>query len=372
MSEIDPAPSLPSGAPRCAHCSRRWTIIWRSGIGARRPQRRPHPRDDAVTPRVALLWTQQPRFPGRRGRRWRRCVRPYAPLEQQLVADTAARAPIPLSPWPTPRRGRRMWTSCSPLTIRSAARATSTAARRERWRRPRLSDLAARFDGALLARTDLLGHAELLAEMSSERPSVTDFLMKSFGTVAVADDAIIGWCLSEYNTADRCEFGVATAVERRREGVGLATSAAAIARADRQGIRRVGWHCWADNAPSIALARALEFELRTAYPVAFAYVDPQQGLAVRGFMALEEGEMSQARDWLERAAALGPLPAWAIVHQARRRPRAGAPPPPSTCWKRRRGGLHRFRPPRTRSLSRRRAGHVTLGHAARRLTQGAP
>lgn len=172
-------------------------------------------------------------------------------------------------------------------------------------------------DASVVALSHLSGQAELLAEMQSERPSVTDFLMKSFGIMAVHGQEIIGWCLSEYNTAARCELGVATAAPWRRQGVGKATTMATIRRAAATGLECVGWHCWADNAPSIALARSLAFGLRAEYPVAFAYVDPQQGLAVHGSLALEEGEVGQALAWLEKAAALGPLPGWALVQQAR-------------------------------------------------------
>lgn len=172
-------------------------------------------------------------------------------------------------------------------------------------------------DGSILTRSDLSGREELLAEMQSERPSVADFLMKSFGYMAVRAEEIIGWCLSEYNTADRCELGIATAAPFRRRGVARATAVAAINRADAAGVRRIGWHCWEDNAPSIATARSLGFDLRTGYPVAFAYVDQQQALAVHGFLALEEGDVRQALDWLARAEALGTLPAWALVHKAR-------------------------------------------------------
>ncbi len=172
-------------------------------------------------------------------------------------------------------------------------------------------------DGSLLTRPDLQGQELLIAEMQSERPSVADFLMKSLGTMAVRDQEIIGWCLTEYNVGDRCELGIATAAPFRRQGVALATAVATLRRAVHEGVRKAGWHCWADNAPSIATARALGFTLRTPYPVSFAFVNELHSLAVHGMMAMQEGHIALSLEWFSRAEQLGDLPSWALVQQAR-------------------------------------------------------
>lgn len=281
--------------------------------------------DDDAAPRAALVWTQGRAFLAGEAEDAALRTAVAAALNGQLHEDMQ-------------RRGRPAFTlaytpAWAPHVMALLADYYPLSGTRHAYSRDtEAPPPAAPFDGALqpvsgalLARTDLPGQAELLAEMSSERPSVTDFLMKSFGAIALRDDEIIGWCLSEYNTPDRCEFGIATAAAHRRQGVATATAAAAINQAAARGILRLGWHCWSDNAPSIATARALGFSLSAAYPVAFCYVDRQEALAVQGALALDEGEIGRALDFLAQAEARGPLPAWAIVHKARAQAALGRP-----------------------------------------------
>ncbi|NCF69689.1 MAG: GNAT family N-acetyltransferase [Chloroflexi bacterium] len=166
-------------------------------------------------------------------------------------------------------------------------------------------------DATLLARSDLEHMDVVIEEMQSERPSVEEFLAKSFGFCAIKDGAIVAWCMSEYNCGGRCEIGIWTLEEHRRRGLAVATASAVVDRAITEGITTVGWHCWASNAPSIATALKLGFTLVTRYPVYFAYFNRQMNLAVNGNMSLHAGNAQQAMKWFEEAEALGELPAWA-------------------------------------------------------------
>jgi RimJ/RimL family protein N-acetyltransferase len=107
--------------------------------------------------------------------------------------------------------------------------------------------------------------------MVSERPSVDDFLQRSFGVCLVHDEAVVGFCLSEYNTDGRCEVGVWTAEAQRQRGLGKLMTLALVEQALQRGYTEVGWHCWADNLPSAALARSAGFVLSHDYPV-YAYL----------------------------------------------------------------------------------------------------
>jgi len=171
-------------------------------------------------------------------------------------------------------------------------------------------------DATLLARTDLEHLEGVVQEMQSERPSVEDFLAKSFGFCAVKEGAIVAWCMSEYNVDNHCEIGIWTEQNHRRRGLALATATAVIDHAFNRGISQIGWHCWASNAPSIATARSLGFTLAVTHPVTFAYIDQQLNLAVNGNVCLEAGEVQQALVWFERASAQGELPAWANERMA--------------------------------------------------------
>jgi GNAT superfamily N-acetyltransferase len=100
----------------------------------------------------------------------------------------------------------------------------------------------------------------LMEEMCSERPSVTDFLDKSFGFCAMYGDEIVGWCLSEYNTPTRCEVGIEALAAHRRRGLATAMASALIEQALSRGLSRINWHCYAGNAPSVATALRVGFE----------------------------------------------------------------------------------------------------------------
>ena len=95
----------------------------------------------------------------------------------------------------------------------------------------------------------------LREEMCSERKSVEDFLANSFGLCPVYENKIAGWCLSEYNTGDCCEIGIATLEPYQRRGIATVLTRAFLAEAFKRGYRHIGWDCWEKNAASAASAR---------------------------------------------------------------------------------------------------------------------
>jgi len=142
------------------------------------------------------------------------------------------------------------------------------------WR-PRLPDgfelLPA--NAALLERLNPAGREALSEEMTSERPSVADFLDKSFGVCLVQGDELVGWCLSEYNHAGRCEVGVATMEPYQQRGLGTLMSLALVEQALARGYHTIGWHCWIKNTASSALARRAGFEYVHDEPVSILILE---------------------------------------------------------------------------------------------------
>lgn len=116
-----------------------------------------------------------------------------------------------------------------------------------------------RVDAHLLADPTLQNLDWVTEEMVSERPSVADFLEKSFGYCLVHQQEIVAWCMSEYNTGNRCELGIATAEAWQRQGLAKVTATAVIAEALQRGIHDIGWICWARNEPSVHTAESLGF-----------------------------------------------------------------------------------------------------------------
>ncbi|HRJ57960.1 MAG TPA: GNAT family N-acetyltransferase [Anaerolineales bacterium] len=114
-------------------------------------------------------------------------------------------------------------------------------------------------DAELLAMN--LKHLDTLKEeMTSERPSVEDFLAKSFGVCVVHENELAGWCLSEYNADGRCEIGIETTSEYRQRGIGTALTLAFLEHAFSHGINEVGWHCFKRNVPSAQTALKAGFD----------------------------------------------------------------------------------------------------------------
>jgi RimJ/RimL family protein N-acetyltransferase len=99
----------------------------------------------------------------------------------------------------------------------------------------------------------------LREEICSERTSVDDFLEKSFGVCPVYENQLAGWCLSEYNTNQACEIGIATLEPHQRKGIATALTKAFLAEATRRGYQKIGWDCWERNQASAATARKVGF-----------------------------------------------------------------------------------------------------------------
>jgi RimJ/RimL family protein N-acetyltransferase len=128
-------------------------------------------------------------------------------------------------------------------------------------------------DRALLKQEHLANLEELKQEMSSERQSTEDFLTKSFGVCILHGDEIVGWCLSEYNSAGRCEVGIEVLRPYRRRGLATVMVSALVEYALSEGISRIGWHCYASNLASSATARQAGFEMMQDYAVYLVYPD---------------------------------------------------------------------------------------------------
>ena len=172
-------------------------------------------------------------------------------------------------------------------------------------------------DQTLLNQSHLENLAELRDELCSERPSVEDFLAKSFGFCLVCDNQqIVSWCLSEYNSDGRCEVGIETHSDYQRRGFATITASALVEHAFRNGITQVGWHCYSSNLPSCAAARKVGFQLTRQYMEYWAVTDRAVQMALQGNICLRESAYAESVDWFQRAFAEGSPPAWAYYNAA--------------------------------------------------------
>ena len=166
-------------------------------------------------------------------------------------------------------------------------------------------------DQALVQRNDLEGLDWLLDEMCSERPSVEDFLQRSFGLCLLHEKRIIGWCLSEYNTGPRCEVGIAIDDAHQRRGLATLLGSAFIEQAQAQGIQRVGWHCWKSNQPSAATALRIGYQPAGDYPTYYALFNETMHLLEYGHACLRRKQYLEALQWTRRALQREDAPPWA-------------------------------------------------------------
>jgi RimJ/RimL family protein N-acetyltransferase len=148
----------------------------------------------------------------------------------------------------------------------------------------------------------------LTEEMCSERVSVTDFLAKSFGVCLIKGNAIMGWCLSEYNTGHRCEIGIAVDEDIREEGFGTLLTQSFIEMARTKDVARIGWHCAASNIASGATALKAGFEKIEDFPVFFGWFDDATNIAHNGYSAHGRGEYAEALAFYEKAMSFGDVP----------------------------------------------------------------
>jgi RimJ/RimL family protein N-acetyltransferase len=121
-------------------------------------------------------------------------------------------------------------------------------------------------DAELLAQ-DLENRDAVEESILSEWSSLDAFLAYGFGTCLVHDASIASWSLADYVSGERCEIGIETDGDYRRQGLGTLTAAANAAHAVAQGFTTIGWHCWANNAGSIGVAKNVGFQKAADYDV---------------------------------------------------------------------------------------------------------
>lgn len=90
-------------------------------------------------------------------------------------------------------------------------------------------------------------------------PSLERFLKKGFGTVAVIDARIIGWCTAEYVSKSKCGIGIEVVDEFQNKGIATATAAHFLEQCLNQNIV-AHWECNKDNIGSVRVAEKVGFE----------------------------------------------------------------------------------------------------------------
>jgi GNAT superfamily N-acetyltransferase len=172
-------------------------------------------------------------------------------------------------------------------------------------------------DHELLSQSHLDNLDYLKDELCSERPTIDDFLEKSFGFCLLKSEQLTSWCLSEYNTGDRCEVGVATVDAFQRQGLATVTTLALIEHAFSLAYRRIGWHCWTNNKPSVALALRTGFKEIHHYSVYLCVLELAIQFALHGDDHRSLRQFQEALTWYEKATSFDTAPGWVYYNTAR-------------------------------------------------------
>jgi RimJ/RimL family protein N-acetyltransferase len=172
------------------------------------------------------------------------------------------------------------------------------------------------IDESLVAMNHLANIDYLREELCSERPSVEDFLEKSFGYCILQGEALASWCLSEYNVPGRCEVGVATVDEHQQRGLATAATLALVEHALSHGIHKIGWHCWSHNTASVALALKAGFEKVRDYSVYLSVFDLGVQYALKGDDFRSAGNHREALAWYQKAINEKDPPPWVYIRAA--------------------------------------------------------
>jgi GNAT superfamily N-acetyltransferase len=120
----------------------------------------------------------------------------------------------------------------------------------------------------LLRRRDVHHIDHVAGWVGSFWRSVEDFVTHSFGYTLLKTKAqgegspeavsAVSWCLAVYVSGSNYELGLATVPDHRRQGYATLVAAASVEQAMARGAVP-HWHCWADNAGSIATAARVGF-----------------------------------------------------------------------------------------------------------------
>ena len=70
----------------------------------------------------------------------------------------------------------------------------------------------------------------------------------------------VSWSIADCVSGNRCEIGIQTKHEFRRQGLATLTAAATVDFCLQSGIQQVGWHTSEDNIGSIRVAEKVGFE----------------------------------------------------------------------------------------------------------------
>ena len=143
-----------------------------------------------------------------------------------------------------------------------------------------------------------------------------NYRQHGLGACTLHGNTVVSWSVADCRSGTRCEIGIHTKPDYRRQGLAAITAAAAVDYAFAKGLTEVGWQCDADNMGSQKTAERVGFLHERDYQQYFCAFSSVQHWSDMGFIALREECYSDAVDAFERLFAISrDFPAY-VYHAA--------------------------------------------------------
>ncbi len=134
--------------------------------------------------------------------------------------------------------------------------------------------------------------------------SPEDFLRHGVGFCMLHSDTIVSWCLTDCVVGSRCEIGIETQEDYRRQGFASLTVAATVDYCLQKGLTAIDWHTGVTNVGSIRTAEKVGFERVLMDTYYFFWFYPVDNFIEHGYHSWWEGHYGESAQWYERASAV--------------------------------------------------------------------
>jgi GNAT superfamily N-acetyltransferase len=122
-----------------------------------------------------------------------------------------------------------------------------------------------RIDQTLLTNPNISIPDHIPSWITSNWGSKEAFMEHGFGFTMMHQNQLVSWSLADCVSGKRCEIGIQTLPEYRRQGLATLTAAAIVNYALQHGLTQIGWHTSEDNSGSIKVAEKVGFIRSTDY-----------------------------------------------------------------------------------------------------------
>lgn len=149
----------------------------------------------------------------------------------------------------------------------------------------------------------------LVEELESMWGDLKRFFDIGFGSCALSEGELAGWCLGEYFSGTICGVGIETYPNHQRKGLATSMTYVLLEEAARRGLT-VYWDCYESNVASSKSALKAGFQLSSTYETFDGSFDPFLNLTVKGDHYNQIGNFSEAIAYYKRAGEIRTNQAW--------------------------------------------------------------